>query len=137
MMRKKTKLIFFASFSLSAVKGQIMLIIILTISSIFVIGAAISLTITQQLRRVGALLNSVKAFYAADAGVEWQFFKFLRDSSAPAPELTNNTSCCKQGDIQIISPELPGQRAQLKSIGTSPARGVNKVKRSIETNTAW
>ncbi|MEW5805598.1 MAG: hypothetical protein AB1721_02655 [Patescibacteria group bacterium] len=118
--------------------GQIMLIVILAITGIFVTGAAISLSITKELRRLGAVLDSVKAFYAADAGVEWQFYVLLKDPSEPRPELTNNTLCCRRKDIQLISPTTPGQAVKLKSIGTSPASGqAYKIKRSIETNTSW
>lgn len=107
-------------------------------AGIFSTGAAISLSITKELRRLNAILDSVKAFYAADAGVEWKFYSALKDPVAEKPIFLNDASCCGDGDIQLLPPQGPGRPVRIKSIGVSPVNGaLYIVKRSIETNTNW
>ncbi len=126
------------NWKLKTARGQIMLMVILAMAGIFATGAIISLSITKELRRLNAILDSVKAFYAADAGVEWKFYSALKDPAAQAPVFLNNASCCGPEDIELILPENPGEPIKIKSIGTSPVGGLLYVtKRSIETNTSW
>lgn len=123
-----------------AKRGQIMLMVILAMAGIFATGATISLSITKELRRLNAVLDSVKAFYAADAGVEWVFYAHSKDPAAQPPQLLNNTSCCTTQDILLTLPTTPGGALKIKSIGTSPTAstsGLYIIKRSIETDTNW
>ncbi len=114
--------------------------VILAMAGIFATGATISLSITKELRRLNAVLDSVKAFYAADSGVEWAFYLYLKDPMAQPPLLLNNTSCCTVQDILLTLPTTPGEALKIKSIGTSPtasSSGLYTIKRSIETDTSW
>ena len=87
---------------------------------------------------MNTILDSVKAFYAADAGVEWKFYSILKNDSIEPPLLSNNASCCGLQDIELIVPENPGERIRIKSVGRSPASSsLYIIRRSIETNTNW
>ncbi|OGY39337.1 MAG: hypothetical protein A2418_01570 [Candidatus Brennerbacteria bacterium RIFOXYC1_FULL_41_11] len=118
--------------------GQMMLMVILSLSTIFITGTVISVGVTKELRRMNTILDSVKAFYAADAGVEWKFYSILKNDSIEPPLLSNNASCCGLQDIELIVPENPGERIRIKSVGRSPASSsLYIIRRSIETNTNW
>ena len=115
-----------------------MLMVIIAMAGVFATGATISLSITKELRRLSAVLDSVKAFYAADSGTEWMFHSFFKDQAVEKPELLNNTACCGEADLSITAPQKPGDPTRLKSIGTSPVGGqLYIIKRSIETDTNW
>lgn len=119
-------------------QGQIMLMVILTMAGIFTTAMSISLSITKELRVLTQVTDSVKAFYAADAGIEWKFYTYLIFPAAEAPALLNGSSCCGADDIQISTPTNPGESISIRSIGISPASGIPyTIKRSIETNTSW
>lgn len=136
-MEKKIEKPFTICYKPFARSGQMMLMVILSLSAIFVTGTVVSVGVTKELRRLNTILDSVKAFYAADAGVEWKFYAALR-GDIEKPGLLNNTSCCGVDDIQMILPENPGESIRIRSIGRSPASSsLYIIRRSIETNTGW
>lgn len=115
-----------------------MLMVVLTMAGIFTTAMSISLSITKELRVLTQVTDSVKAFYAADAGIEWKFYTYLVLPTAEAPIFLNGSNCCGADDIQISTPASPGESISIRSIGISPASGVPyTIKRSIETNTSW
>ena len=65
--------------------------------------------------------ESVKAFYAADAAMEWQIYNSLNDPNIVEPVMNNGTS--------FISENNFSDSKNIKTVGTS-----KKVNRGLEVN---
>ena len=73
--------------------GQVMIAVSLALGGVMIVSTVIGgLLISNQIRQAGNIANSAKAFYAADSALEWGIYQFYKqDTSAGAPNLTNNT----------------------------------------------
>ena len=61
-------------------KGQVMMIVIMALSGIMIGAMAISGTLTaRQIRQSADAGSFSKALFAADAGLEWRLYKFIKD----------------------------------------------------------
>jgi len=65
---------------LSQSKGQVMMIVVMVLSGVIIGSVAISGIMTaRQTRQTADAGASAKAVYAADAGLEWRVYKFIKD----------------------------------------------------------
>lgn len=74
-------------------KGQVMLIVVLALSATILGATTIAGLLTlYQIRQATDVTNSMKAIYAADAGIEWRLYKLFK---------TDNYSCqdCPEGGV--------------------------------------
>lgn len=67
------------------------------------------LLMVYQIRQSSDVINSTKAIFAADTGIEWELYRILKDSNYPKPIMTN------QADF---STTVYGT-STIKSVGTS------------------
>ncbi|MBU6141931.1 hypothetical protein KGO95_02310 [Patescibacteria group bacterium] len=84
--------------------GQVMLITVLALSGTLLGATAIAgYLMLNQVRQTTDTVNSTKAVFAADAGIEWRLYKFFKvdgevcqdcpaGGACPAPALTNNAT---------------------------------------------
>ncbi len=74
-------------------KGQVMLITVLVLSGTILGATAIAgLIMLYQIRQSTDIVNSTKAIYAADSGIEWRLYKFFK---APAPDTQKCKTCAE------------------------------------------
>ena len=60
-------------------RGQVMLITVLVLSGTILGATAIAgLLMIYQVRQSTDIMNSTKAIYAADSGIEWRLYKFFK-----------------------------------------------------------
>lgn len=91
--------------TLNPKKGQVMLITVVTLSGTLLAATTIAgLLMLYQLRQASDIANSAKAIMAADAGLEWRMYKFLKadngvckddcpdGAGCPAPDLSNGAT---------------------------------------------
>lgn len=116
--------------------GQVMLITSIVLSGALLGATTIAgLLMLYQLRQGSDITNSTKAIFAADAGLEWRLYRFLKAdkscdcSSAnqcPTPVFSNSatlqTSC-------ISKSSDAGQKVTIRSTGIA-----NKNARAFEFN---
>jgi len=115
-------------------KSQIMILVVVLMATVFTLAISSQMSFLLSLRQSRLIGDSVKAFYAADSGVEWKMYEFIINKTITKPILTNNTSCCGSGDIIIKELSGIGGRFRIKSTGVSPATGDQKIKRTINTD---
>ena len=61
-------------------KGQVMMIVVMVLSSVMIGATAIAgLLTSRQIRQTADAGNFSKAVFAADAGFEWRMYKFIKD----------------------------------------------------------
>ncbi len=114
-------------------KSQVMILVVVLMTTIFALAISSQMSFLLSLRQSRLAIDLVKAFYAADSGVEWKMYEFfIGDISKPT--LTNQTSCCGPEDIFITTPSDIGTKFRIKSIGTSPATGDQNIKRTINSD---
>ena len=100
--------------------GQIFLLSLLLLSSILILAIILAAIFTKSLHQATETPESVKAFYAADACMEWLLFNNMSGSSKPKPEMLNNTSCEWKNELNTFG--------KMTTIGIS-----GLVRRGIET----
>lgn len=73
--------------------GQIMIVVVLALGGIM-IGASVvgGILMTGQLRQIKNISDSAKAIYAADAGLNFGYYKYLGKNKAQAPNFSNQAS---------------------------------------------
>lgn len=90
--------------------GQVMLLTVLVIGGLLLGASAIAgLMMVYQIRQSSDVVNSTKAIFAADTGIEWELYRMFKDSDYPKPTMTN------QADF---STTVSGA-STVKSIGSS------------------
>ena len=93
-------------------RGQIMLITVMVLSSVILGASAIAGLLTlYQIRQSVDVVNSTKAIYAADAGLEWELYRFFKDVNVAQPVFANgadvtlscNATIADQGGVTVES----------------------------------
>lgn len=79
--------------------------------------AIAGLMMVYQIRQSSDVVNSTKAVFAADSGVEWELYRMFKDSDYPKPIMTNQTD---------FSTTVSGSNI-VKSVGSS-----NRSSRAFE-----
>ena len=82
-------------------KGQVFLISVLVLSAVFVLGVILITLYIRELKFSRESINSTKAFYAADAAMEWAMYEVFQQTSIQGPNnssvdclnLSNQSSC--------------------------------------------
>ncbi len=107
-----------SQFSNSA-KGQVILLTVLVLAG-SMLGASMiaGYLMLLKIRASSDITNSARAIFAADAGIEWELYKQIKDSGYPKPSLSNGAEFNTYQDGQMI-----------KSIGDSSG-----VFRAFEMN---
>ena len=73
-------------------KGQVMLSTVLVIGGLLLGASSIAgLLMVYQLRQTSNAINSTKAIFAADTGIEWELYVMLKDPNYPKPAMTNQS----------------------------------------------
>ncbi len=75
-------------------KGQTLLIVVLILSSVTLVGLNWGLVSIVRMRGAIGLSDSIKALYAADAGIECEIYKSFKDNTFDCVlvnPMTNNT----------------------------------------------
>lgn len=74
-------------------KGQVMLLSIILIGgSLLTSGAVAGLLTIYQLKQSNNVVDSTKAFFAADAMLEWKTYDYVKTTNTPQPNFTNGSS---------------------------------------------
>ena len=115
-------------------KSQVMILVVVLMTTIFVLAISSQMSFLLSLRQSRLAIDSVKAFYAADSGVEWKMYTFIMVESISAPSFNIYASCCGAGDISTTTLSGIGTKFRIKSVGTSPATGDQKIKRTINSD---
>ncbi len=127
IISKIRRLALFTSFA----RGQLMVIIVLIMASIFSVALVQASSFVNAVRQARLVMDSAKAFYAADSGVELALYRYFKNAPGEQVTMTNGTFCCT---LEVIQPAGAGQTLEIKSTGTSPEpAGAYKVVRSIES----
>ncbi|MEK7568471.1 MAG: hypothetical protein AAB498_02495 [Patescibacteria group bacterium] len=72
--------------------GQVMILTVLVMGGVILSASAIIGYLTfSKLRQAGDFSKSAKAIFAADAGIEWELYKYFRDATYPKPVFNNNS----------------------------------------------
>lgn len=80
-------------------KGQVMLLSVLTLGSVMLgVTAISSFLVIYQIRMTSDIVDSTKAIFAADAGIDWANYQFSNPTSTnlQAPVFTNGASFTTQ-----------------------------------------
>lgn len=74
--------------------GQVMLITVLILSgTVFATTAIAGLLMLNQIRQSNDIVNSNKAIFAADSGIEWRLYKFFKGDSQTCKECPDGGAC--------------------------------------------
>lgn len=110
----------------SASSGQVMLVTVLAMSGTLLGATAIAgYLMLNQIRQTTDVVNSTKAIFAADAGLEWRLYKFFKadgqvcmdcpdGGQCPAPVMTNGSTleatCTSSiaGGVETVSIQSKG-----------------------------
>ena len=73
-------------------RGQVMLLTVMLLSGTVLGATSIAGLLTiYQLRQSSNAADSMRALYAADTGIEWEFYKNNKDKDYPKPTMSNGT----------------------------------------------
>ncbi|MFA5083937.1 MAG: hypothetical protein WC475_00925 [Candidatus Paceibacterota bacterium] len=91
-------------------KGQVMLMTVLVIGGLLLGASSIAgLLMVYQIRQSSDVVNSTKAIFAADTGIEWELYRLFANPGYAKPIMTN------QADFSTI---VYGT-STIKSVGTA------------------
>lgn len=109
--------------------GQVMLVTVMALSGMILGATTIAgLLMIYQLRQSTDLINSTRAIYAADAGIEYELYRIYKNSGYVAPVLSNGASFETQKQSEsAIDVGKKTETITVKSIGKS-----GKVARAFE-----
>lgn len=99
-------------------RGQIMLLSLMILTGTFAIGLGVAVLLLNEIRLSRQSLDSTKAIYAADLGLECELYKYYRNPefSCSGIQLLNNTS--------FTSRTVGGAATTSQAIGIS--RGIRR-----------
>jgi hypothetical protein len=74
-------------------KGQVMLLTVAIIGGLILTASAIAgLLMLYQIRQTTDTINSAKAIFAADTGIEWGLYGMFKDPNYSKPTMTNGAN---------------------------------------------
>ena len=107
-------------------RGQIMLLTVLALSGTILGATTIAgLLIVYQIRQSSDIVNSTKAIFAADAGLEWRLYKFFKFDSQACKDCPDGGACPQPSFGNGVSLQTAcevaegGAATKIKSTGTS------------------
>ena len=107
-----------------------MLLSVMLLSAILSIALFLTVSFVSNMRQARLVMDSVKAFYAADSGVELSLFRYFKNPAEPDVQMGNDTWCCL---LSVKTPQSLFGSLQVNSSGSSPyASSTNRLMRSIE-----
>lgn len=87
-------------------KGQVMLITVLALGGTILGATTIAgLMILYQLKQTNDLINSNKAIFAADSGIEWRLYKFFKTDAQVCKECPDGGACPQPAMTNISGPQ--------------------------------
>ena len=101
--------------------GQIFLMSILVLGAVMTSALFLMSIFIKDFRQSIETSESVKAFYAADAAMEWQIYNSLNDPNIDEPVMNNGTSFISENTFDTSN--------NIKTVGTS-----KRVNRGLEVN---
>jgi len=101
--------------------GQIFLMSILVLVAVMTSTLFLMSIFIKDFRQSIETSESVKAFYAADAAMEWEIYNSLNDPDIVMPVMNNDTSYTSQNNFS--------ESKNIKTVGIS-----KKVNRGLEVN---
>ena len=101
--------------------GQIFLMSILVLGAVMTSALFLMSIFIKDFRQSIETSESVKAFYAADAAMEWQIYNSLNDPNIDEPVMNNGTSFIWENTFDTSN--------NIKTVGTS-----KRVNRGLEVN---
>jgi len=102
--------------------GQIFLMSILVLGAVMASALFLMSIFIKDFRQSIETSESVKAFYAADAAMEWEIYNSLNDPDVAKPDMNNGTSSISENNFA-------DKDKNIKTVGTS-----KKVNRGLEVN---
>jgi len=102
--------------------GQIFLMSILVLGAVMASALFLMAIFIKDFRQSIETSESVKAFYAADAAMEWEIYNSLNDPDVVEPVMDNGTNFISENNFDDVSKNI-------KTVGTS-----KKVNRGLEVN---
>ena len=99
--------------------GQLMLISLMILAGVFAIGFAVSTVFITEVKLSRQVLDSAKAVYAAESGLEWRLFQYFVSPTSTPPVMQNDTT--------FTSQIVLGPATTARAIGIS-----NKVRRGLQ-----
>jgi len=84
-------------------KGQAMLLTVLILGSTILAASTIAGYLTVlKIRASSDTTNSTKAIFAADTGIEWELYKFIKDPNSTKPHFSNDANFNSSNDSGLI-----------------------------------
>ncbi len=112
------------------VRGQLMLLSVMLLSAILSIALFLTVSFVSNMRQARLIMDSVKAFYAADSGIELSLFRYFKNSAEPDVQMANGTWCCS---LTVTTPQSLFGDLRVTSSGSSPsASSTDRLTRLIE-----
>lgn len=110
--------------------GQVMLVTVLALSGTILGATTIAgLLMLYQIRQSTDMVNSAKAIYAADAGIEYELYRFFKDDEYDDINPLSNGASFETKVVEKISADgVTIESIVIKSTGKS-----NKIARAFET----
>jgi len=102
-------------------QGQIMLISLMVLGGVLAIGLGVAVTLLNEVRLARQSLDSAKAIYAADAGVECELYKYFRDQAF----ICDPSEVIFLNNASFTSVINPGTATSAQAIGIS--RGIRRA----------
>jgi len=117
-------------FSLKNKKGQVMLITVMTLSGTILGATTIAgLLMLYQIRQSTDIINSSKAIYAADAGIEYELYRFFKDDTYETEGILDNGATFETSVTETLGDDgVTIESVIIKSTGKS-----NKIARAFES----
>ena len=107
--------------------GQVIILTVLILGGSILSASTIAgYLILLKIRTASDIINSTKAIFAADTGIEWELYKYFKDST-PRPTFSN-------GADFTSSATSSNEGTVIKSIGHS-GNSYRCIKRDLATST--
>ena len=107
-----------------------MLLSVMLLSAILSIALFLTVSFVSNMRQARLIMDSVKAFYAADSGIELSLFRYFKNPAEPDVQMGNDTWCCT---LTVKTPQSLFDDLQVTSSGSSPyASSSDRLTRLIE-----
>lgn len=111
--------------------GQVMLITVLVLSGTLLTATTIAgLLMLYQIRQTTDVINSTKAVFAADAGMEWRLYKFFKADEQVCKNCPDGGACPQP----IFANDASFQSACLEQRSTSTQNVILRSKGNVFKN---
>jgi len=106
-------------------KGQVFLISVLVLSAVFVLGVILITLYIRELKFSRESINSTKAFYAADAAMEWAMYEVFQQTSIQGPN--NPSRDCLNSQSLCFGSFADNTSYKIINISRGPSPCINNI----------